>query len=174
MNKISRLRYGVIGAVSLLAASALSTQAQAAVTDKDMKVVAKAISFVENGPKGTVDVAVVTDGGASKADADAAVSQAAGAGLTATIVAPAALSGTAAKVVFIPAGMNGSFDAIFSAASAKKLITISNSGDCTAAQKCAISVKSEPAVDITVSKAASAATGVSFGSAFSMMIKEVP
>ena len=171
MNTIYKLGY--IGAV-LLAATSLTGGAQAAVTDKDMKVVAKAISFVEGGPKGTVDIAVVTDGGASKADADAAVSQAAGAGLTATIVAPSALASTSAKAIFIPAGMNGSFDAILSAASAKKLITVSNSGDCTAAQRCAISIVSDPKVDITVSKAASAATGVAFGSAFSMMIKEVP
>jgi hypothetical protein len=173
MNMFSKIGYGFASSILLFATSSLST-AQAAVTDKDIKVVTKAIGFIEGGPTSPVEMAVVTDGGSSKADADTAADLAGKAGMKASVIAPSAIGSTSAKVLFIPAGMNGSFDAILSAATAKKLVTISNVGDCTAAQKCAISIASDPKVDIVVSKSAAAATGVSFGSAFSMMIKEVP
>lgn len=162
------------GLTVIFVAALAATNASAALTDKDVKVIAKAIGFVENGPKGAVDVAVVTDGGASKADADAFVAQAASVTgditLKPAIVAPGALAGSSARVAFIPAGMSGAA----AAAVSKKMITISNDSSCTATQKCAISIVSDPKVDITVSKSAAAASGVTFGSAFTMMIKEVP
>ena len=170
--------YFKLTCVATILSLGVATSATAAVTDKDAKVIAKAIGFIENGPKGALDVAVVTDGGASKADADAFVSHAAGVTgdvtLKPTIVAPGALAGSNAKVVFVPQGMSGSYAAIASAAASKKMITTTNDAGCVAAQKCAIGVVSDPKVDITVSKAAAAASGVTFGSAFSMMIKEVP
>jgi hypothetical protein len=177
MTPFSKLLYSLTTSTVCLMA-ALPAASYAAVTEKDVKVVAKAIGFVEGGPKGAVDVAVVTDGGASKADADAFVALAGAITgditLKPTIVAPGALASSNAKVAFIPAGLSGSYGDIAAASASKKIITVTTDPACVAAQKCAISIVSEPKVDITVSKAAASASGVAFGSAFSMMIKEVP
>jgi hypothetical protein len=43
----------------------------------------------------------------------------------------------------------------------------------TQAGNCAVSVQSDPKVQITVNKAAASASGVSFASAFLMMVTEI-
>lgn len=144
----------------------------AAITEKDVQTIAKAIGFIEGAPKGDIEVAVVVDGTAGKEGADQFVSLGKAEKLTGKIISPAELSSTSAKVVFIPSGISN-FDAIFSAATSKKLITISNSDACIKAKKCAVAVNTDPKVDITVSKSAASQTGVTFGSAFKMMTKEV-
>ena len=143
-----------------------------AITQKDVQTIAKAIGFIEGAPKGDIEVAVVVDGAAGKEAADQFITLGKEEKLTGKITSPAELSSTSAKVVYIPSGISN-FDAIFSAATAKKLITISNSDACIKAKKCAVSVNTDPKVDITVSKSAASQTGVAFGSAFKMMIKEV-
>ena len=155
--------------------------AAASVTEKDVMIVARIISLLQDAPKGRVEVAVVRNGPASHEDADEFLSRI-GSGktvgdvtLVATEVAPDQLAGTNAQVVIVPSGVDPAhFAQIFNMAEKKQILTISNSDACLVAQKCAIAIKSEPAVDIRMSQSASHATGVSFGSALRMMIKETP
>jgi len=94
--------------------------------------------------------------------------------LTATPVKYEALASTKATIIFVPEGLDAmQLDTVFSIAKVRKLAIISTSDHCLIVQKCAISITSNPAVDIKISVAAAAATGVSFGSTFRMMIKEV-
>lgn len=144
---------------------------QAKVTKKDVETIAKAISFVDGAPKGDVAVAVVVDGSKGKDTADEFIKLGKDNKLSGTVTAPGDLKSTSAKVVFIPADIDN-FDAVFDAAKSKGLITLSNNDACVKAKKCAISVSTDPSVDIKTSKEACKATNVSFGAAFEMMLKQ--
>jgi hypothetical protein len=153
----------------------------ATVTEKDIKVMARIITLIESGPKGVVPIAIVTDGALAQKDYDSFV-QILGSGkelgnitLKPIAIRPDDVGTTDAKVIFIPEGLEiTKMNTIFNAAQAKKLITISTSEDCLNSRKCAIYIKSDPAVDIKMSVAAADATNVKFSSTLRMMIKEVP
>jgi hypothetical protein len=146
-------------------------QANAA-TEKDIQLLSKAVGFAEGGLG--KDVAVLFDAGnpASVSEADQVVGLLSGAGLTGSKVAVSGAGGAAAKVLYVTTGLNGSWDAVASAAASGKKLTATMDDACVKAGKCVLGVQSTPAVEIKVSKAASAAAGVSFGAAFKMMIKE--
>lgn len=165
----------------ILVLTAQISIARATVTEKDIKVIARMIGLVENGPKGKVQVVVASNGSSAQTDVDAFLTLI-GSGknigditLIAQSLPVELLASTTARVVLVPSGMNATqLDHIFTVASNMKLITISTSEDCLHAQKCAISVRSDPAVDIKLSASAAAATGVRLGSALRMMVKETP
>jgi len=166
-------------AAALVTASAHA--AVAAVTEKDVLVIARLVSLLDGAPKGRVEIAVLRDGPESIADADGFIAQI-GSGkqvgdvtLVAVPVSTSELAATNAKVILIPAGVEASyFDVIFSAAQKKQILTISNSDACLVAKRCAIAIKTDPAVNINMSQSAAHATGVSFGSTMRMMVKEMP
>lgn len=177
--KLGKCTYTVLAAVFAL--PIFAPVAMASVTEKDVLVMGRVIGLLNNGPKGIVAVAVANGGNATQQDVTAFASIIGGGKtvgsitLTATQVGYDQIAGTKAQIVFIPEGTNDAqLDAIFAIAKARKLVTISTSGYCLSMYKCAISITSYPAVDIRMSVAAATATGVSFGSAFRMMIREVP
>lgn len=153
--------------------------ANAEVTEKDLQVLGRAIGFIENGPSGTVSVAVVYADGdaASQASADqlaAFVGTGRSAGkltMNAVSTAVGALSG--ADIILVPNGQSSLYDAVKAATSSGKGISASADKACAAAGACVISIASDPKVEIFMSGSASAAANVSFGSAFRMMIKEL-
>lgn len=155
-----------------LCALVLITEGAFAASDKDVQLISKAAGFVEGGVG--KDVAVLYDAGnpASSAEADEVVGLLGGAGLTGSKVAVAGAGGASAKILYVTTGLNGSWDAIASAAAAGKKLTATLDDACVKAGKCVLGVQSTPSVEIKVSKAASAAAGVGFGAAFKMMIKE--
>ena len=157
-------------AVSVLPLIAVAP-AQAA-SDKDVQMLAKALGFVEGGAG--KDVAILFDAGnpASSAEADAVAGLLGGAGLTGTKVAASGAAGAGAKVLFVTSGLNGSWGSIASAAASAKKITATFDDSCIKAGKCVLGIQSAPSVEIKVSKAAAEASGVTFGAAFKMMIKE--
>lgn len=172
----------IVPVMIVLATVSAGTAAKAAVTEKDFQVIARALGFMANGPKGTVDVAIVhtPEDPASMAEAQAALAVL-GEGLKAgaltlrPVMVPSSdlgkLSGTGA--IFVTPGTSGQQDAIFAASKTSGTITISTDRACVEAGKCAMFVATAPKVEILVNKTAAAAANVSFDSAFKMMIKEI-
>ncbi len=162
----------------LLLALSLATTAHAD-PSKDLSVVGRSLSFLENGPSGKAVLGVVFDPSkpASVADKNA-VMAALGAGLSAgsiTLVGKPVeasevgdVSGVAA--LYLTKGVNEA--AVGSAAKSKRLITIGDLA-CAASGACVMSVSTDPKVDIEVNRAAAAAVGATFKSAFSMMIHQI-
>jgi len=146
---------------------------------KDLAVVGRALTFLENGPSGKAVLGVVFDPSkpASVAEKNA-VMAALGAGLSAgsiTLVGKpvevsevGGVSGVAA--LYLTKGINNA--AVGSAAKSKRLITIGDSA-CAVSGACVMSVSTDPKVDIQVNRAAAAGVGAAFKSAFSMMIHQI-
>ena len=157
------------------------SSAKAEITEKDVLVLGRIAALVQDIPKGTIKVGVVEDDADSSADADAFIKLVGegkvvgNATLVASRVKPGDIAASGVSVILIPASVDdANLDVIFNLASQHKLTTISTSDNCLNRQKCALSIKTNPAVDIKLSQSAAKATGVSFGSNLRMMIKEMP
>lgn len=165
--------------LSFMCFTALMRPALADVTEKDVNVILRVISFVHGMPKGNVEIVAVTDGSTSKNDADKFVSLAngkkgAGITLSAKTVLLENFAASSAKIAFIPEGMNHSFDVISNTASKNKLVTISNDNACSDARKCVISISSGANIDVLVSQSAAKNAGVEFVPMFSLMTTKIP
>jgi hypothetical protein len=164
-----------VAALALVAPAA--AQADAA---KDLQVLGRALTFLENGPTGRVTIGVVFDASkpASVAEKDE-VMAALGGGFAAgglTIVGapvPVSALGGAGGVgaLYVTEGVN--YGAVGAAAKAKKILTVSAGSACVTSGACVMGVTTVPKVEITVNRAAAAAVGATFKAAFRMMIKEI-
>lgn len=165
----------LLSAVALTSATQL---AHAEVSDKDMQLIGRALSFVEGGATGDVTVAIVysNDVPGSKDSADA-IANVLGTGLKAgkvTLIAKVVpvsdvSSVPSGQAVFVPVGMQSQYSKISSASA----ITVSTDKACVDAGACVVSVASEPKVEIYVNRSAAGARSINFASAFRMMIKEI-
>ncbi len=170
------MKYFFITLCVAVSVFSLFTPDARAVSFKDIQILSRALSFIENGPTGDVNIGVVYD--ASAAEADEILS------LVGTGIASGKIKLHAEKVsakdaksaqypvLLFTAGTDTSQKAIFDAVNNKGIITVSMHDHCLNSSNCVMVVKSEPKVDIKVSSAAAETTGVSFGSAFRMMISE--
>jgi hypothetical protein len=168
-----------------LGVSALMTLAPAAagaaVTATDIQVAARVLGFTATPMSGTVKLGIVYDpANASSAADEAALLGILGSGLTVgsvtlvpMAVPIASVGSTAANVLFLTSGLGAGAAPAGAAAAAKKIICITTDAAANAAGDCAVAVQSAPAVKITVNKSAAAASGISFGAAFMMMITEI-
>jgi hypothetical protein len=162
-----------------LSVVALSPDASAA-SQKDLQILGRALGFIEIGPSGDVKIGIVYANGnaASATEADEIMTTIGGGlksgkiTLQAEKVSAASAAGSAYPVLYFTEGTEAKQASIFSAASSKGTITVSTHGACLSASNCVMVIKSKPKVDIQVSTAGAGATGVSFGSAFRMMITE--
>ena len=172
----------LIAAIGLILTSpVLARPGMAAMTEKDALVIARIIGFLHDGPKGNVNVAILADTPASRQDANQFAALTKGGKrvrditMFAEVIGLEELNSTTAQIIIIPDGMSAAqFDHIYAIAKEKKLVTISTSSACLIAKRCAIAIKSEPAVDISMSQSVAADTNVHFNSALRMMIKETP
>ncbi len=153
--------------------------AAASLSPKDVKILAKALGFLNPPPPGGV-IAVVYAGAdaGSRTDAEAIAGefgggvQAGGSTVTAKAVDLAALGEGGGYVAIIAAnGVAG--DAAMTAAKAHKIPCITASAALVRGGQCIMAVGSDPKVDITVNRAAAEAAGISFASAFQMLIHEI-
>lgn len=171
-----------IPTIGMMAATAVfmmpASHAFAQANIKDFQVLARAIGFTENAPKGDVVMGVVFDpaNSVSSAEADDII-KTVGGGIKAgslkliaeKIDVTSALKSDA-KVLFLTQGSES--EALFSAVSSKDVITASTHDSCLNTSQCVMVVRSTPKVDIRISFAAAVASNVTFGSAFRMMIAE--
>lgn len=164
---------------SLIIASQLFPIASHATTQKDIDVLANAINFIKDAPTGNVDVAIVFDpsipDSVTHADeAFAFLSSKVKSGkimLSGTKVDISKLNANNSKVIFITKGMEKHSKTILAHAKSKKVVTVSNDMNCLKTA-CLITAKSVPSVDIYLNTKIEETTGITFASAFRMMIKK--
>jgi hypothetical protein len=148
-----------------------------ALSARDLQVIARAVAFMTPTPSGDVEVGVVHgDGGRAMADATAA---AFGAGVRANavnlkpvVMAAGQVGASAAKVFLLTDSALPSAGAIAAAVAGKGVLTVATVVSAVESGQVVMAVRSEPRVEIFVSRAAAAASGASFASAFRMMIQE--
>jgi hypothetical protein len=144
---------------------------------KDVQIIAKAMGFLDPAPAGGMGAVVYTDA-ATESDADAIVANF-GAGLASsggTITAKAvdvAGLGDGSGYVGIILASGVSTPAANAAAKAHKIPCITADTALVQSGGCTMAVQSDPKVSITVNHAAAQAAGISFASAFAMLIHEI-
>jgi hypothetical protein len=173
---------GRLGRLLAVAWLAMMPVAEAAATSlKDLQIGIRGVSFLTEPPQGRIPVAVIHDGQSrsSQQDAAAIAGWLAAEGRTARVELQPVLvdirelgSAQAFRVAFISAGMTGHFQAISDYARQNGTLTITADLACVKAGGCVLGVTSDPAVEVTLSRQASQASGVDFVRAFRMMVKE--
>lgn len=167
-------------ALALLAVAGYHGVAGAAsLTQKDVQILAKAIGFLEPPPSGngTVAIAYEPSDPASRQDADAIAGyfgtglQAGSATLKATVTAVGQLSAGGFVAVVAAAGVK--VDQVAAATRALHVACITSDATAVQSGQCVMSVKSEPKVEILISRSAAASSNVGFGSAFLLMAHEI-
>lgn len=174
------MRKNYFKALLLTAGILLAVPSAQAASQKDMQVLGRALGFIENGPSGDVKVGIVTDSGNAESSSEAGeITSLIGGGLKSgkiNLIGEQVSAGSAAgagyNVLYFTKGTEGSQASIYNAVKSNGVITVSTHDDCLNAGNCVMVIKSVPKVDIKVSSAAAGETGVSFGSAFRMMITE--
>jgi hypothetical protein len=159
----------------------LAPGAAKAASATDLQIIARVLGFTTPPLTGTVKLGIVYDpGNAGSAADEQAVTGILGSGLTVGAitlvpvpVAVAHVGSAGANVLFLTSGLGAAAAPVAAAAAAKKIICVTTDAAANAAGDCAVAVQSLPAVKITVNKAAAAASGVSFGTAFMLMITEI-
>ncbi|MDE8346987.1 MAG: hypothetical protein POH28_12580, partial [Acidocella sp.] len=181
IGKSRRAALAMPFAILVAAFSLAPLSAAAAVTATDMQIAARVLGFTTTPITGTVKLGIVYDpANATSAADETALVGILGSGLTvgAVTLVPvpvpiASLSSASADVLFLTSGLGTAAGPVGSAAAAKKILCMTTDTAANAAGDCAVAVQSDPSVKITVNKAAAAASGVSFATAFTMMITEI-
>jgi hypothetical protein len=170
-----------VGAVLSMVAGS-QNYAYADATAKDMQVVARALGFLEKPPTGTVEIGIVVNPAqAESAKEGESLRTLLGDGFQAGKIVlkprlvPVADIGSASGLaaLFVTHGMGAQTDAIAAVAKANHLVTVTTDDACVQSGKCVLSIKTEPALEIVVSKAAAEAAGVTFATSFRVLIKEI-
>jgi len=148
----------------------------------NVPVAARVITFVHPAPVGVVPVAIVYEPGNAASEADAAdMERALSNGITigrATLrtrrVAVSNLGQlSGVKAAFVTTGLRAYQDEVAAAAGAQSVLTITADSACVISGKCVVGITSPNRTQIIVSKAAARRSGIRFGSAFLMLVKEV-
>ncbi|MBW8911328.1 MAG: hypothetical protein JF564_05470 [Sphingomonas sp.] len=89
-------------------------------------------------------------------------------------VAVGALGGLAGvRVAFVTTGLRDQHAQIAAATLRQSILTITSDLSCVEAAQCIVGINGSPRVQITISRAASKAARIQFGSAFLMLVKEI-
>lgn len=175
---IRRLQLGFIGIVALL----IGTDTTWALSPKDLQVIGRAITFLEAPPKGAAEIGVLLNPSDPKSVAEAAEVQALIGGgltidqlkLTARLVPIADLNRTSGLSALIVLTASPEMLALVEAAgTGQKLLTISTDLACVQQGACVMGARSEPKIEIVLNKPLAQAAGITFSTAFRMMIKEI-
>jgi hypothetical protein len=78
-----------------------------------------------------------------------------------------------AKVAYITSGLQSKWGDIFLVTSSNGVFSFSADMGCVEAHKCLLGMKSDPSVEIILSKSATSASGVKIKAAFKLMVKEI-
>ena len=159
---------------------ALACGIPAAAAELNLPVATRVISFMQPAPEGTIPAAIIYEPGNAASEAEAAAIERAGpmaagkGNLRLKKVSVNALGGLAGvRVAFVTSGLRDNHAQIAAAASRQSILTITSDMSCVQAGRCAVAISSVPRVQITVSRAASKAANIQFGSAFLMLVKEI-
>jgi len=160
-----------LGAMALTASGAF-----AQTTERDLSVVGRALSFLEGAAGSDRTIAIVYDA-ASQAEAEALNAAMAG-GLSAgrvTLNGQLVSQGTAISGVdaALFVGATASDAGAVQAATSSGILTVSTDLGCVQSGNCVMGIESEPAVRIIVNNGAASSAGISFSTAFSMLVEEI-
>jgi hypothetical protein len=179
-GKCMALPPAIFVATWLLAVAALGNTADAAsLSRKDLQIFAKAVGFLEPPPTGTLTVAIAynADSADSKQDADGIAAnfgdelKAGGATLKAKVVASKDLKGGGPFIAIITAA-GALNDTVSSVARDQHALCVTADSAAIAAGTCVMTVKSDPVIEIAISKAGAESSSVKFSSAFLLMAHE--
>jgi hypothetical protein len=152
--------------------------AHAETTTRDMEVVGRTLSFIENASGNTRTVALVYDAGSETIAQALAADMAGGlsAGrvtITARLVPAGDLSGLAGAHAAFLLGDTANDTSVTDAALGAGVMSVSSDLSCAESGRCVMSVQSAPSVRILVNRSNADAASVSFAAAFAMMIEEI-
>ena len=165
----------------LLLASIAPTQAALAeATTRDLQVLARALGFLEGAPRGAVEVGIVypQQSGQGRAEAER-VAKAFGDGMRAgsltlhpklVTVETVAQAGTVALLLTESAVPHATL--VARAIAGRSILTVTTDRGLIDTGTVVLTVRAEPRVEILVSRTAAQAAGITFVSAFRMMIQE--
>ncbi len=169
----------LLGAGACLWAALLLPEAALA-ADLNIPVATRVISFLQPPPSGTILAAIIYEPGNAASEAEAASIERAGTLSTGKGVVKLkrvpvnALGGLAGmRVAFVTGGLREDQAQIAAATSRQSILTVTSDISCVEAGRCVVAISSSPRVQITVSRAASKAANIQFGSAFLMLVKEI-
>jgi hypothetical protein len=153
----------------------------AAVTAKDIQVAGRVLGFITPPLSGNVKVGIVYDpaNAGSAADEQALVGilgsglAVGGVTLVPVPITIDKVASTPSDMIFLTAGLGAEGAKAGSQAAAEKIPCVTTDLAATQAGWCAVSIQSAPSVQITVNKATAATSGISFASAFMLMITEI-
>lgn len=174
-------RFSLLAGTAVAVAS-LWPAAPAPSASLNVPVAARVISFVQPTPEGIVPVAIVYQPGNSNSEAEASdMERRLGNGMRigraslrmrrVSVSNLGQLGGV--KAAFLTSGLRAHQDDVAEASSAQSILTITSDTDCVTAGRCVVGITSASRTQIIVSKAAARRSGIRFGSAFLMLVKEV-
>lgn len=171
-------RLALCAAALLIAAPA---RARAAVSAQDIQLAARVLGFSAKPVTGRVRLGIIYDpASAASAAGEAALVALLGHGfavgpvtLVPVPVPITAVTSATADVFFLTSGLGAAAARAGAAAAARKIMCITTDAAANAAGDCAVAVQAEPEVSITLNQKAAAASGVSFGTAFMLMITQI-
>lgn len=157
----------------------VTMNAMGAVSGSDLQIAARALSFMTDAPSGTVRVGIVFDPNNPQSAADAAQLEQLMAGglrvgnvtLQPIQVPIDQVAGAQVGLFFLTEG-TGSAGRLSEVASAHKVACITTDLAQVRSGACAIGIRSGPRVEILVNRAAAESSGISFSTAFRMLITE--
>lgn len=154
-------------------------QQEASLSRRDVQVLARALGFLHPPPAGEAWIAVVFAPGdaASRQDAERIAAlfgeglRAEGAVLRARAVPANALPAGGHAALIAAVGAPG--EALMAAARAQRIACITAALEQVEAGRCTLWIRSEPRVQIAISRAAAQASGLGLAAAFRMMVREL-
>jgi hypothetical protein len=151
----------------------------ASLSQQDLQILANALTFVHPHPAVGGEVAIVYDPANADSRKDAEAIKTAigngltGAGVTLTpvLVAADALAAGHFALVIVAAGANS--PAVLAALRARHVLCVTGEQSAVQAGVCTMAIQSSGRVDLLVNGQAAQQTGVSFATAFRMMVREL-
>lgn len=159
-----------------------TSSAKAAIEEKDMQVILRALAFQENPPSGTLTMAILYDPSVSASQSDANKAQsilsggysAKGITIQPQMVSVSSINNISnADLVYVTDGMSAHYSKVSSITSGKGILTVGTDKACVTAGGCIMFVQSTPSVEIVVNITSASESQVKFKSAFRMMIDEI-
>lgn len=174
-------RRGLLCAALLLAAGLSGAgPARAETTQRDLRALARAASFMANAPTGETEFGIVFPNGSAAGRAEAEqIAAAAGSGVTAgaltlkpRLLPMAELAQSNLRVLVLTREALPAANEIAAATSGKQVLTVVTVASAIDGGKIVMSIASNPQIEILVNRAAAQSAGIIFAPAFRMLIKE--
>jgi len=160
--------------VVILTAAGFSTSALADLSESHIAVALKSVKFIQPKPKnGEIAAFVYKEGDAtSKTLADSLAASMDTSVLQSKVMSSQSIDLSGARLVFITDAALTDIASIATAAQSNKVAAVAAQKSCSEAGNCVLTVETSPKVQIFLSEDAASKAGISFSSAFKMLVKK--